>query len=608
VVMTYHSRTKEGIQQEYRQKIDRHGLAIQKLKKEKSFISIARLTTMIIGLGSTWYLWPSSIPISIILFITFVLFIFLIFRDVDKSAAIQNYERLTSVNRQELDTIQHNLNGYYDGMAFTDSNHAYASDLDLFGPQSIFQWLSRCHADQSKKLLADRLKSPLHPELIKNNQEAAKELSEKQESCQQYQSLAIESPLSLKTERTLKDWSESPSAGFEKSYWKWIQNLYPIIPLTVLTIYILNYMSNRTFVFCLIGFYMLYILVSKKIGKEFETLFKIEPEVDAVYKQLQHIENEKFSSSLLKSLQNRLKPNDYSSASAAVKDFHGILKRIEFRSNLVVSPVLQFILMWDLRQVISLNEWKKKNKLQMNDWFGVIAEMEVSISVASLVYNEPAWCFPDLDKNYFHFKALKIGHPLIPTETRIANDFEMSGTGKVALITGSNMAGKSTFLRSLGVNTVLAQMGSPVCAEQMKLSMMVLISSMRVADNLAENTSTFYAELKKLQYIIGSVNRKEHVFILLDEVLRGTNSVDRHKGSKALIRQLLEAKAAVVMATHDTELAVSESMAAPSVSNYHFEGKIIDDELYFDYKIRKGICESLNATTLMKKIGIHFQD
>jgi DNA mismatch repair ATPase MutS len=142
----------------------------------------------------------------------------------------------------------------------------------------------------------------------------------------------------------------------------------------------------------------------------------------------------------------------------------------------------------------------------------------------------------------------------------------------------------------------------------MKLSVMELISSMRVADNLAENTSTFYAELKKLQYIIGSVSRKEPVFILLDEVLRGTNSIDRHKGSQALIRQLLEANTAVVMATHDTELALSESTADPSVSNYHFEGKIIHDELYFDYKIKKGICESLNATTLMKKIGIHFQD
>ncbi len=605
--MSYQFRTREEIEQQYQQKIARNELAIQKLKKERSLISVARLMTIIIGLGCIWYFWPSTVPVSITLFITFVVFVFLIFHDVDKSAAIKNHERIISVNRQELDTIQYNLSGYDDGLSFADSNHPYASDLDLFGPVSIFQWLSRCHAEQSKKLLADRLKLPIHQELIKINQEAAKELSEKQDSCQQFQSLAVESPLSFKTERKLKDWSDSPP-GFEKPYWKWIQNLYPILPLTVTTIYVLNYMSNRTLLFCLIGFYMIFMLISKKIGKEFDILFKIEPEVDAVYKQLHHIENEKFSSSLLKSLQQRLKTNDYSSASSAVKDFHRILKRIEFRSNLIVSPVLQFFLMWDLRQIISLNDWKKKYKSLMNDWFGVIAEMEVSISVASLVYNEPAWCFPDTDENYFYFRASKIGHPLIPSGTRIANDFEMTGTGKIALITGSNMAGKSTFLRSLGVNTVLAQMGSPVCAEQMKLSRMELISSMRVADNLAENTSTFYAELKKLQYIIGAVNRKEPVFILLDEVLRGTNSIDRHKGSQALIRQLLEAKAAVVMATHDTELAFSESMADPSVSNYHFEGKIINDELYFDYKIRNGICETLNATTLMKKIGIHFQD
>jgi len=212
-----------------------------------------------------------------------------------------------------------------------------------------------------------------------------------------------------------------------------------------------------------------------------------------------------------------------------------------------------------------------------------------------------------VDEKYFHFEAEALGHPLIPVATRITSDFSLEGTGRIALITGSNMAGKSTFLRSLGVNTVLALMGCPVCARQMKVSAVKLISSMRVADNLAENTSTFYAELKKLQHIIESVNRKEKVFILLDEVLRGTNSTDRHKGTKALLRQLLQSGTVAVMATHDTDLAYSESANA-SVSNYHFEGNIMGEELSFDYKIKNGISESLNATALMKKIGIHFQD
>jgi DNA mismatch repair ATPase MutS len=606
--MSKTSDSQKDIIHKYQFTIKQIEAAIQKLKKSKRVLSIARLIVVLTGLYFCWFLWPSFSIIGIVLVLFSILFIYLVFRYADKTAEIENHERLIRVNQHELDAMQYNLQGYEDGLIYSDPNHAYASDLDMFGQASIFQWLSRCHADQSKKLLAHRLKSPLHPGLVKNNQEAAKELSEKQKSCQQFQSLAIESPLSFKTERKLKDWSVSSPAGFEKPHWKWIQNLYPIIPLTVFTIYILDYMSNRTFVFCLIGFYILYILISKKIGKEFEFLFKIEPEVDAVYKQLHHIEYEKFTSTLLQSLQNRLKPSGYSSASVSVNDFHVILKRIEFRSNLVVSPILQFFLMWDLRQIISLTEWKKKNKLQLNDWFDVIAEMEVAISMASLVHNEPGWCFPEIDSAYFHLQAEAIGHPLIPVSNRVNNDFSMEGTGKIAMITGSNMAGKSTFLRSLGTNIVLALMGAPVCAERMKLSDMELISSMRVSDNLAENTSTFYAELKKLQYIIESVNRKEPVFILLDEVLRGTNSTDRHKGSRALIRQLLQGKAVAVMATHDTDLAHSESAADPSVTNYYFEGKIINDELYFDYKIKKGICESLNATTLMKKIGIHFQD
>jgi DNA mismatch repair ATPase MutS len=307
-------------------------------------------------------------------------------------------------------------------------------------------------------------------------------------------------------------------------------------------------------------------------------------------------------------LQNRLKPTGYASASVSIGDFNNILKRFDFRLNLLVSAFVNPFLLWDLRQMISLNGWKKRNQAHLHEWIEVIAEVEVLISLASLVYNEPGWCFPEVDERYFHFRAEDMGHPLIPVATRVTNDFVLEGTGKIALVTGSNMAGKSTFLRTLGINTVLAGMGAPVCARRMNLCELKLISSMRVADNLAENTSTFYAELKKLQYVIESVNRKDPVFILLDEVLRGTNSTDRHKGSQALLRQLLQSGTVAVMATHDTGLALSESAANESVFNYHFEGKIIQDELYFDYKIKKGVCESLNATTLMKKIGIHFQD
>jgi hypothetical protein len=606
--MSQQSIKQKEILRSYRQQIEKHQAAILQLKKDKKLLALARLFTFLAGTVMAWYYWPASRFIFPVFLLTAVIFIYLVFRDSDKGSAIKNHERMIQINRHELDAIYQNLQDYEDGHIFEDPMHAYAADLDLFGPHSIFQWLNRCHAEQSKHLLAALLKSPLTPDAVGEKQKAATELSEKQDICQQFQSSAMANPLSINTEKRIQQWITKPAGEFEKWYWKPIRNFYPFFTFFIILLYTLDYLSTGSFLFWLIGFFALSVLISGRITPVYELLSRIQPEMDSLHEQLHVIEKENFHSPFLINLKNRLKPAGYTSAASAMRDFHSILKKFEFRLNIVVFVVLNGLLLWDLRQVIALNVWKQKNRHYLNDWFEAIAEMEVMISLASLVHNEPDWCFPEVDGNYFHFLGIDLGHPLIPFDKRITNDFKLDGPGKIALVTGSNMAGKSTFLRSLGVNTALALMGSPVCARKMHLSDMKLISSMRVADNLAENTSTFYAELKKLQLIIESVNRKEPVFILLDEVLRGTNSTDRHQGSRALVRQLLHNHSVAVIATHDTELARTESAIDQAVSNYHFEGRIEGDELHFDYKLKKGICESLNATTLMKKIGIHFQD
>jgi MutS domain V len=592
---------------DYQHNIEVHKDIIGKLERRKKALAFTRLTTVLGGAGFVWYFWPAAgyVFSGIVLFS--IIFIILVFVDADKSTAINHRKRLIRINQHELDAMQQNLHIYEDGQNFADPSHAYASDLDLFGPSSLYQFVSRCHAEQSKKLLSDYLKESLPVSTIYERQKASKELSEKQDYSQNLQSFAMADPLTKKTEEKLKLCFDAPPVGFLHPFWNWFQNIYPIIPLSIASFYVTGKLSDQVFLIFLSVFYVISILISRKSGPAIGMLSEVEPEIEGIHKQFILIETEKFKSGYLQSLQQRLKPPDYKSTSAAIGEFVGILKRIDWRSNLFVNLILQIFFVWDLRLVISLNYWKRKNKNQFKDWFSVIAEVEVAVSLASLIHNEPEWCFPEVDDKYFHFAAEQIGHPLLPMTTRVPSDFSMEGIGKIALITGSNMAGKSTFLRSLGINAVLALMGAPVCARQMSLSEIKLMSSMRIADNLAENTSTFYAELKKIQYIIESVNKKEKVFILLDEVLRGTNSTDRHKGSKALVRQLLLNGAVAVMATHDTELAHSESMN-PSVSNYHFEGKIQDEELYFDYKIKPGISDSLNATALMKKIGIHFQD
>ena len=257
--------------------------------------------------------------------------------------------------------------------------------------------------------------------------------------------------------------------------------------------------------------------------------------------------------------------------------------------------------------MMALNEWRRRNRDHLATWFSLVAEMEVLASLSAIRFNEPNWAFPKFNPKPFTFRSKDLGHPLIPAEQRVSSDFDLEGQGKIALVTGSNMAGKSTFLRSLGVNTVLAQMGSPVCARELILSPVHLMSSMRIADNLAENTSTFYAELKKLKTIIEAVRRHEPLFILLDEILRGTNSRDRHTGSEALIQQLIREHAVAVIATHDLALARLEEQFPGVVENYHFDVQVEGEELYFDYRLKHGVCTSLNASILMKKIGIELE-
>jgi DNA mismatch repair ATPase MutS len=254
--------------------------------------------------------------------------------------------------------------------------------------------------------------------------------------------------------------------------------------------------------------------------------------------------------------------------------------------------------------MMALNEWRRKNKAQVSIWFHLIGEAEVLNSLATLCFNQPRWNWPSFSEQHFTFEGTGIGHPLITEERRVVNDLEVHGTAKVALITGSNMAGKSTFLRSLGVNLLLAQMGAPVCAQRLVVSPVRLMTSMRIADNLAENTSTFYAELKKLKTIIEAIRRKEKVWVLLDEVLRGTNSMDRHIGLKALIRQIVNYHSVAVIATHDVEVAALADELSGTIENYHFDVQVEGEELYFDYKLKEGVCTSLNASILMKKIGI----
>ena len=316
------------------------------------------------------------------------------------------------------------------------------------------------------------------------------------------------------------------------------------------------------------------------------------------------IEKTAFTTPLLQQMQDQFKHGHNYTASRQFKILKKILERLDLRYNLLLSAPLNLLLLWNLQQVLDLEKWKLNNSIRLKQWFETFGHFEALNSLSVLAFNHPGWCFPLFKEPFFYIKGTNIGHPLINKNKRVNNDINIDSQGKLLLITGSNMAGKSTYLRSIGINVILAMAGAPVCAEYFCLSTVQLISSMRIADNLEESTSTFYAELKKLKSVIDKVNEGNHVFILLDEILRGTNSLDRHTGSVALIKQLIKHQAAGIIATHDVGLAALKNDYPENILNYHFDVQVTGEELYFDYKLKPGICTSLNASILMKKIGI----
>ena len=588
----------------YQQQLQKHQVHLQHLLKKRSRLGWIRLIVFLLTVFLTYKVFVAAGLVGLtVVVIGFAILLYLISKDVNNNRNIDNTKTLISINEEELQFLNNDYYSRYNGSVYAPAVHEYANDLDLFGKASLFQWMNRAYTGQGRNLLAGNLLKPLSVIQVKERHKAVKEITTEIDWRQQLQAFAMQTSITTQTETRTSTWLNEKDEHFTNPGWKIFILVYSAITLGSAAATILGYIPAGLFSSLFILYLFISIILSRNTVKPYAQLSGIVKEVAALQQLVQWMEDKKFNASLLKQLQEEMKTGEDKAASE-IKGLKIILDRFDLRSSIAGVLLFNSLLLWDVRQMIALNKWRRKNKEQVAKWFSMVAEVEVLNSLATLHFNKPGWSFPEFTDVHFTFDGKEIGHPLIPEETRVNSDFDLEGTAKIGLVTGSNMAGKSTFLRSLGVNIVLAQMGAPVCAKSLLLSPVGLMSSMRIADNLAESTSTFYAELKKLKTIIEAVNHHEPVFILLDEILRGTNSLDRHKGSEALIAQLIRQNAVAVIATHDVELAALEEQYPQSIENYHFDVQVEGEELYFDYKLKQGVCTSLNASILMKKIGI----
>jgi len=587
----------------YKQLASQYQSLSESKKKQLKFLSLARFFCFIGIFRAYYYLNPISSLLAILVALLLLIVFFTLIKTFIQTEKQQLFnQRLVEINRNEIEALNRNFNHFDPGNEFIDPHHDYSYDLDLYGPGSFFQFLNRSVTNQGKRYLASLLNQTFRPaDVIIKMQAAVQELANELNWRQYFLATGKETE-DEKKQSQIDDSIHQLITIKSPNFLRYILYLLPPLTLLLTGLYATGIIPS----FYLIAVFMqwaIFIVYSKTISK-FHRQFESQAKLLVRYvEMLRQIENIKLESSYLISLREKLSSKG-KTASLITSELQVILNQFDYRQNILVGFVLNSVLLWDVRCLSKLYRWQQNYNTDLPLWFEVIAEMDAIISLANCNYNHPEWTTPSLSDSEFFFRSNDLGHPLIDEVRCIRNSFEIINPEQIVIVTGANMAGKSTFLRTVGINLVLASTGCKVCAEGFEFSPVRLYTNMRTSDNLMNDESYFYAELLRLQTMLNLLRKGENLLVIIDEMLKGTNSTDKLNGSKALINQLISLRTHGIVATHDLSLTELSTIYPSSIKNQCFEVQLHGDELIFDYKLTDGVTRTMNATFLMKKMGI----
>lgn len=575
------------------------------LQKQNSRLSFLRLISAIGAFVLFYVILSYSLLIASIVAITLVFsLIYFVRRYNRNSKNIKRLKALIKINENEISCIQTRHSSlFYNGEEYITPIHSYASDLDIYGKHSLFQLINRSVTKTGNNTLAGWLSKPSLNKEISKRQEAVKELAKKIDWRQNIIQYGFTNKLNYDDPKFVIEWGKKPSPFHRKG----LLIAITIMPFLSLAALIYSFIGSQApITIMILANIVIHYFNSKKVSLAHEQTAQRGNMLKTYSYIIEQFEKENWESVKLNELKNALASND-KLTSKKIKQLTRLIELLDQRLNLVVQFLFNFLFFYELHLLFRIDKWKQKYGHETEKWFDAISEIEAISSFSNLSFNHEDWSFPSISNKHFELSLKEAGHPMIDQISRVNNDYQLNGPGTVHIITGSNMAGKSTFLRTVGVNIVLALSGAPVCAKEMKVSNVEVNTSMRIKDSIEDNESSFYAELKRIQQVIEKVNKKEKTLLLLDEILRGTNSKDKHTGSRALIKQLVKHDAVAMVATHDLELSILEEELPGQVENRFFDIKIDGDQLYFDYKVQKGFCKTFNAPILMQKMGIDLE-
>ena len=506
--------------------------------------------------------------------------------------------------KAELASLENDNSAFDGGKEWMDASPPFSLDLDVFGDSSVFQMLNRTSTPLGKETLSHWLRQPLDKKKeIEERQQAIKELSTYNDFRETFRITGCLNKDHETGMKELKDWIASPSVFLQKRSNQWICWAVPCVNLLLFALGMLNIISMSWFSLIFCSFAIASSKLIRKITRIQESYNKTLKMLSTYVRLIELADKQTMESPLLLSLKGEFE-NHGKKASEVIDVLAKELDRLDLRNNLILYALLEGSMFWQLRQMLRIERWKEEHGTHLLQWLEALGQLDALCALGTFAFNRPEYTYPIITDKPFVFRAKDMGHPLMPQEQCVTNDVDIPQRPYFLIITGANMAGKSTYLRTIGCNYILARIGAPVCCSSLEIYPAHLMTSLRTSDSLANNESYFFAELKRLQQILERLKNGEEMFIILDEILKGTNSMDKQKGSLALVKQLLQLKTNGIIATHDLLLGDLKQHFPDEISNYCFEADIQNDELTFSYQLREGVAQNMNACFLMQKMGI----
>lgn len=543
--------------------------------------------------GMTPYIWFS-------IFIPLALFLFFVKKHQAQSVRLKVEKKFRENCALELDYLQGTWRQKKDGRDFLDSSHPFANDLNVFGAHSLFQFLDRTQTEYARQRFADILKNPLtNPGAISKQKALLSELAADPEFVLRLISKTSFIDVDANYFIGIRDWVKH-LLNLNQT-WKKALLLYilPLITIGGTIAYNFDVLSGNQL---MLLFFIPGLTVMSKLKSNqatFKLFVNLLDRTDAFESIIKDIRSKDFQSEALRQM---VSDAELDRSAEGIAKLRKIVGAIENRNNVFVSILLNLYLLWDFRCLYRLDKWKKEYGTQLTSWLQICVELESHASLAIYVFNHPEYVYAELN-NDDRFEIVEGRHVLMGKDA-IANDLNLGVNRSFSIITGANMAGKSTYLRMIGTSQILAMSGAPVCAKSFSFQPKALFTSMLAADSLGDNESYFFNELKRLKNLVTKLEAGEPQFVILDEILKGTNSVDKAEGARKFLIKLLRLPAKGIVATHDLSLCELEAEYPDRLVNNKFEVGYNNDELVFAYKLEPGVCQNMNANFLLKKMGL----